>query len=152
MFAIKTDEEFNFLTIEVFKHQYENNAIYKSHIVTNGLSLKSNIYEELANKFNCTSIEITLDGVKEFHDTRRDTKTKEATFDLIFNNILSITSLNNYPINGCFIKIRCNVDDTNKEGVIPLIELLAENKLCVFIILYSKLVYHAFCLWFVIRA
>ena len=32
MFAIKTDEEFNFLTIEVFKHQYENNAIYKRYV------------------------------------------------------------------------------------------------------------------------
>ncbi|MEA9415081.1 radical SAM/SPASM domain-containing protein [Flavobacterium sp. PL02] len=118
-----------------------NDAIYRSHIVTNGLSLKSNIYEELAHEFNCTSIEITLDGVKEFHDTRRDTKAKEPTFDLIFNNILSITSLKDYPINGCYIKIRCNVDDTNKEGVIPLIELLAENNLQDKVIFYTAPVY-----------
>ncbi len=119
----------------------DSNAIYRSHIVTNGLSLKKNIYEELANDFNCTSIEITLDGIKEFHDTRRDTKTKEATFDIIFNNIVAITSLENYPINGCYIKIRCNVDDTNQEGVIPLIELLAENKLQNKVVFYTAPVY-----------
>lgn len=119
----------------------DNNAIYKSHIVTNGLSLKSNIYEELASEFNCTSIEITLDGIQEFHDIRRDTKAKEPTFDIILNNILSITNLDNYPINGCFIKIRCNVDDTNKNGVIPLIELLSENKLQNKVVFYTAPVY-----------
>lgn len=117
------------------------NCKYMSHLVSNGLSLKSEIYQELASEMDCTFIEITLDGTKEFHDQRRDTKLKESTFDIIFSNLLSIVNREDYPINNCYISVRCNVDDRNKDGVVPLIKLLSEHKLQDKIRFYTARVY-----------
>lgn len=119
-----------------------NNTKYMSHLVSNGLSLKSDIYKELATNMDCTFIEITLDGTKEYHDSRRNTKSKEDTFDIIFNNLLSIVSLEDYPINNCYLSVRCNVDDRNKESVVPLLELLAKHNLQKKIRFYVAPVYH----------
>lgn len=105
------------------------NCRYKSHLVSNGLSLKQNVYEELALDMNCTFIDITLDGISDSHDKRRMTKSNENTFDIIFNNIVSIVNRPDYPLNGCTLSVRCNVDSTNIDQVEPLINLLLANEL-----------------------
>jgi uncharacterized protein len=107
----------------------ELNLTYGAKIVTNGLSLKENIFKELATNLSIKTIEITLDGTSEFHDQRRHTKEGGATFDLIFNNILKICNLQDFRNYNCSISIRCNVDHRNCESVSPLIKLLAEKKL-----------------------
>jgi uncharacterized protein len=102
---------------------------YSSKIVTNGLSLKENIFIELATELHVKTIEITLDGTAAFHDTHRYTKEHGPSFDLIFNNLLSIFNKENFAEYGCGITIRCNVDVDNVAGVTPLIELLASHNL-----------------------
>jgi len=119
----------------------KHNCKYSSHLISNGLSLKKKVYLELANDFNCEYIDITLDGTKEYHDKRRDTKKHNPTFDIILNNIIEITSVENFPVNGCKISIRCNVDDSNSESVIPLIELLAEHGLQDKVYFYTAAIY-----------
>lgn len=104
------------------------NCNYTSRVVTNGLSLKEDIYEELVNDHKITFIEITLDGTEEYHDNRRHTKSKEKTFNIIFNNLLKIVDRPNYK-KECRLSVRCNADQRNSEGVIPLIELLAKHEL-----------------------
>lgn len=116
------------------------NCRYWSKIVTNGLALKESIYEELVHQYQVKSIEITLDGTAEFHDTRRYTKSKDKTFDIIFNNILKITARPEYS-NETRIVIRCNADERNVEGVVPLIELLAAHNLQQKIFFYIAPVY-----------
>jgi uncharacterized protein len=107
----------------------EFNLTYSSKIVTNGLSLKENIFEELVNDLKVNSIEVTLDGTAEFHDTHRYTKEKGPSFNLILNNLLTIFNKENYHDYNCGISIRCNVDADNVEGVTPLINLLASHNL-----------------------
>jgi len=107
----------------------KHNIPYGSKIVTNGLSLKVNIFKELITEWKVDHIEITLDGIAESHDQRRYTKEKEKTFDLIFNNILNIVNLPNYRDFACSLSIRCNVDERNDDFVSPLISLLAEKEL-----------------------
>ncbi len=102
---------------------------YSSKIVTNGLSLKENIFEELVNDLNVRAIEVTLDGTAEFHDTHRYTKENGPSFDLIFNNLLTIFNKENFEDYNCEISIRCNVDLDNVAGVSPLIQLLASHNL-----------------------
>ena len=114
---------------ELIKLAAENNLKYGAKIVTNGLSLKPAIFRELAQEMKIEQVEITLDGIGEFHDHRRITKEGNATFDIIFQNILDITSMPDYYDLGCRISLRCNVDHRNVEGVSPLIKLLAEHKL-----------------------
>lgn len=105
------------------------NVSYGAKMVTNGLSLKPAIFKELTKEMGIQKIEVTLDGIGEYHDQRRHTKEKTATFDLIFANLLSIFNLPDFHDYGCQITLRCNVDHRNMEGVSPLIKLLAEHKL-----------------------
>jgi uncharacterized protein len=102
---------------------------YNSKVVTNGLSLKENIFVELVNDLKVNSIEVTLDGSAEFHDQRRHTKEGGPSFDLIFKNLLAIFNREDFEQMGCRISIRCNVDGRNWDGVSPLIKLLADHGL-----------------------
>lgn len=99
---------------------------YKSKMVTNGLLLKKDLAFNLFEKFRIKRFEITLDGDKFFHDKRRHTKTGQSTFDIIYKNILDICT---YKTDDLKIVIRCNVDDRNKEGIIPLLERLKNDDL-----------------------
>jgi len=92
---------------------------YGAKIVTNGLSLKENIFYELVNELSIDHVEITLDGTALYHDQRRHTKEKGATFDIILNNILSIVNNESYDRSKVRLTIRCNVDERNYEGVLP---------------------------------
>ncbi|WP_164465227.1 radical SAM/SPASM domain-containing protein [Chryseobacterium lactis] len=100
---------------------------YNAKITTNGLALKKNIFLELVNKHHIKTIEITLDGTAEFHDKRRFVKSGEKSFDLIFKNLVDIFSIENYKDLGAHISIRCNVDSTNYQSVVPLLQLLYQH-------------------------
>ncbi len=102
---------------------------YSASLVTNGLSLKENIFYELTTQLGVTSIEITLDGTATFHDAHRYTKDGGASFDLIFKNLLAICHRTDFETLGCRITVRCNVDARNWEGVSPLIQLLGQHGL-----------------------
>lgn len=106
-----------------------NNAVkYSGHITTNGYALTPKLYEELKEQFNIKRIEITIDGSKEYHDTRRITCNGKGTFDRIFSNIESIVTSEYYDMEKCVISIRCNVDERNVEGVFPLLQaFVAKN-------------------------
>jgi uncharacterized protein len=103
---------------------------YASKIVTNGLSLKENIFVELVNELKVDHIEVTLDGIAPYHDKRRITKYEGgATFNIIFQNLLDIFNRPDFFDFNCQISLRCNVDERNEDGVSPLIQLLAEHNL-----------------------
>src|SRR6267154_2676262 len=104
-----------------------NNMSYGAAIVSNGLSLKPNIFEELVSKLNVRKIEVTLDGTPEFHDNHRYTKEGGKSFDIIFNNLSQILNRKDFKELNCSISIRCNVDKRNWDGVSDLIKLLAKN-------------------------
>lgn len=102
---------------------------FGTKIVTNGMSLKEDIFFELTRELGVDHIEVTLDGIGEFHDTRRITKQGGATFEIIFNNLLSILNHPEFNPNQCSVSLRCNVDERNEAGVSPLIRLLTEHHL-----------------------
>lgn len=105
------------------------NLSYGAKIVTNGLSLKEKIYEELATEMSVKKIEVTLDGTAEYHDKHRYTKKGGESFDLIFKNLKQILNKPNFRDFNCDISIRCNVDEKNVDGVDPLIDLLVKHEL-----------------------
>ncbi|MBS1506533.1 MAG: SPASM domain-containing protein [Bacteroidetes bacterium] len=126
LMAVKTMRD---LTVGLKKIAAECNIPYSAKIVTNGLSLKPSIFKELIETLSVKSVEITLDGTQEFHDQHRYTKQNERSFDLIFSNLTSILNAPDYDPSKCAVSIRCNVDNKNHEGVIPLLQLLADNNL-----------------------
>lgn len=117
------------LTDEFLKITSDLDISYSSSIVTNGLSLKENIFLELVNDLKVSHIEVTLDGISEFHDKVRYTKKKKKTFDIILENLESILNREDFFSYNCPISVRCNVDYRNVQGVSLLIKLLAEKKL-----------------------
>lgn len=122
-------KEIRKLTVELKKLCQELNISYSAKMVTNGLSLKENIFVELAKDLNINQVEITLDGTEEFHDKRRHTKEGGASYQYIIKNILDIVNRDDFHELGCTMSIRCNVDKRNYEGVTPLIQELARYKL-----------------------
>ncbi len=108
----------------------KHNLEYSSRVVTNGLSLKKALFLDLVHFHKVGRFEVTLDGIAEFHDKRRHLKSGEKSFEIIFNNLVDIlTGIEDYDTLGTSISIRCNVDSTNYEGVIPLLHLIKEYKL-----------------------
>ena len=105
-----------------------NNVEYDGSIITNGLSLKPNVFKDLYLNHNVLHYQITLDGTAEHHDKRRITKKGEHTFNIIFKNIIDIINLDCYqekvkePI-----LIRTNIDKTNLNSIKDLVDLFAEN-------------------------
>lgn len=102
---------------------------YHAKIITNGLSLKPTVFEELYFDMLVTNYQITIDGSKEFHDNRRMLKDGGPTFDIIMNNIITITNQPWYPAGHKAIAIRVNIDKTNSGGIFGLIDLLESHGL-----------------------
>lgn len=99
-------------------------CIYEAKIVTNGLALTDKVATEIVNQHAVGFIEITLDGVAEFHDARRHRKNGKATFEQIFSNTIALARRED--LEDVQLSIRCNVDRRNYEGVSPLLRMLTE--------------------------
>jgi uncharacterized protein len=99
---------------------------YYAKVVTNGLTLTENVATEIVNDLGVKFIEITLDGMPEYHDVRRMQKNGLPTFDKIFANLLAIAQRKDLDVK---LSVRCNVDRQNYESVSPLLQLLAEHGL-----------------------
>lgn len=105
------------------KDKCENIEIKNSKIVTNGLSLKLNIFKELVEEFNINTFEITLDGLGEYHDQNRPLKnTAQSSFKIIYHNLLQIFNSNFFNPAKHKIIIRCNVNKDNYHQAEALIE------------------------------
>lgn len=94
---------------------------YSAAIVTNGYLLKKEVALEL-KELKIDSIQVTIDGDKEIHNSRRKLINGNGTFDTIINNLKECCEI--IPI-----VVRINVDRTNISGVEPLIEFFKENGL-----------------------
>lgn len=108
----------------------EQKIAYSSFMITNGLSLKPNIFKTLHFDYNVNMFQITLDTLPELHDKRRITKDGKNTFEIIMRNIKAITSEPYYKNRVSKpILIRMNIDVTNFNAVPPFIDYLAAEGL-----------------------
>lgn len=90
------------------------NVHYSSTIVTNGYLLDRNT-AQILNKCHVSMAQVTIDGSKSDHDSRRVPADKTPTYDKIFENISSVIDLLD-------ISIRCNIDKTNAKKAIELLD------------------------------
>lgn len=110
------------LSERIIKLCNEKNIDYSASIVTNGYFLNREILKKF-EKYKITSVQITLDGPKEIHDKRRILVNGKGTFDRIFQNL--ITYKEDLPL----ISLRINVDQTNKDSINSIFDMLKENDL-----------------------
>jgi len=80
-------------------------AEYSASIITNGSLLSSNVSRQLV-QLRVTWAQITLDGPRKVHDSRRPAAGHQPTFDKILSNIAEADP-------GLAITIRVNVDHNN---------------------------------------
>jgi uncharacterized protein len=99
----------------------DNDASYQASIVTNGYLLNTKLINKLI-ELKITRAQITLDGPPEVHDKRRTLKGGQKTFRTIFNNIKKASSKMN-------ITLRMNVDETNRDNIKDMIEILVKEGL-----------------------
>lgn len=89
-------------------------------IVTNGYLLDKSA-AEILKECNVSHVQITLDGTKEFHDSRRKLRNGNGSFERIIENLKEVNEILD-------ISVRVNVDKTNIGDISELIEFLkAEN-------------------------
>jgi uncharacterized protein len=117
------------ISAELISFCNTNNIRYAAKMVSNGLGLKENIFRELVKIWEVKQIEITVDGVGDFHDGHRYTKKGTGSFSIIFQNLLNAISIREQENLDCKISVRCNVDRHNVEGVTSLIQYLASYQL-----------------------
>ena len=117
------------ISAELLSFCSANNIRYAAKVVTNGLSLKENVFRELVKVWDVKQIEITLDGVGDFHDAHRYTKKGTGSFAIIFQHLIDAVRIKEQEKLDCKISVRCNVDRNNVEGVSALIRHLAEHRL-----------------------
>lgn len=92
---------------------------YELSAVTNGYNLLE--YMDLLKKVKIKEIQITLDGSRDVHDSRRATANKHGTFDKI------LLGLDEAIKAGMPINLRSVVDAENIEDIVALAEFLDEK-------------------------
>jgi len=101
----------------------ENNARYGASMVTNGYLIDDGIISNL-KKFKINSVQITLDGPENMHNTRRILKnSSEGTFNVILSNIKKLKE------NNIAVMIRMNVDKINMDSIDEFLDMLVQNNL-----------------------
>lgn len=93
---------------------------YDAFIVTNASLLENSDIEQF-KKYKIKGAQITIDGVKEIHDSRRRSVTGESTFDKLIDRA-------NFLLNsGLSVVVRINIDKDNIDRVEELFDILAER-------------------------
>lgn len=95
---------------------------YNSDIITNGYLLdesRVSKFEEL----HINSIQLTIDGLKEYHDKRRPHMSGISSFDRIMKNLDNFFSKERNVL----INIRINIDKTNRQNFYALYDFLKEK-------------------------
>ncbi len=106
-------------------YRFKNNSNVFFEFITNGTSIEmvDDIIENYKNKIS--KLIITIDGIKQVHDSRRMYKNGTGSFDKIIN---SLKILNN---RGMRVTVRVNIDKENydvQNGLLHTIEKIIENK------------------------
>lgn len=107
----------------------EHDKIYVADIITNGLSLKENIFNKMVEKLHIKAFQITIDGTKEHHDKRRMTKSGNDTFDIIYNNVVNCVNSETFKKFKPSISIRINIDRENSPSVEQFVRNLKESNI-----------------------
>lgn len=93
---------------------------YHTQIVTNGYLL-TNEKSKLLFQYNWNRAQITLDGLPEIHNKRRNLKNNLGTFNVIWENISTIINSKYLPS----IDLRINYDKTNISSIPSFLEFIA---------------------------
>jgi uncharacterized protein len=96
---------------------------YEAMIVTNGYLLSLETAKSLFER-KVQTVQVTLDGTPEYHDSRRYLLSGQGTFERIIENLKAI--VDDVPIG---LSIRVNIDSRNHQDIRTLIDYMAAQGL-----------------------
>jgi len=118
---LKPDIIYN-LADRLIETNKSRNINYTASMISNGSRMTRSIAEKLYSR-GLRSVQITLDGAREDHDSRRHYLSKKGSYDTIVSNMKEW--IYEFPIQ---VDLRVNIDERNKDGVKSLIDdLVAEG-------------------------
>jgi len=88
----------------------QNKVKFNAHIITNG-TLFTRATAEKLKSLKVNSVQITIDGDREMHDTRRPYHSGKGSYDDIYSNVIESAGI--IPIS-----LRVNVDRENLDAVL----------------------------------
>ncbi len=91
---------------KIYNYCLKNGKEFRSDIITNGYLLDSELLSRL-EKAHINHFQITIDGIKEIHDTRRMLFNGAGTYDVIYNNLKLFSDF------GFSVTVRVNIDKSN---------------------------------------
>lgn len=107
------------ISSEILALSKKHNIEFKASIVTNGYLLTPDVTQKLKES-NINSIQVTIDGPPEIHNSRRILHNGKPTFDQIIKNIKEVCEL--IPT-----AIRVNVDQNNLDRCDELIQIFSRE-------------------------
>lgn len=99
----------------------ENEIVYEATIISNGYLLDLDMAERLKS-LDVNNVQITLDGPKDIHDSRRMLLDNKGSYDKILYNLTNISDIMN-------VSIRINIDKINMNSADMILEELREKGL-----------------------
>lgn len=111
------------LSSQLIEVANKNNLSYNSDLTTGGTLLTHQVAQECYFDFKINAINVSLDGPKEVHDSRRGGKNGKPSFDTVVSNLESI--INDSSLDNLHLAIRCNIDSRNIARVPELISFLS---------------------------
>ena len=93
---------------------------YDAFIITNASLLEDSDVEQF-KRCKISGTQITIDGVKEIHDSRRRSVTGESTFDRLIDRVNLLLN------NDLSVIVRVNIDKENIARADELLDVLAER-------------------------
>ncbi|EEE35649.1 putative arylsulfatase regulator (Fe-S oxidoreductase) [Rhodobacteraceae bacterium KLH11] len=103
----------------LIKYSTERGLRFFASMVTNGYQLTGEVARDL-EKRGLAWAQVTIDGAKSIHDTRRILLSGKGTYDKIIRNLKEIVAQTNIKI-----VLRCNVDNRNIDQAYDLVDDLA---------------------------
>lgn len=119
-------ESITTLTPDLKEIAERNQCTYGSRITTNGLLFNPRNYQILRDN-DVRDISISIDGMQDDHDLRRFTKGGKGSYETIIKNLDQIFSQFDTNSDNMFIRMRINVDQYNKDAIIPLLDSFKEK-------------------------
>ncbi len=96
---------------------------YEAGIITNGYLLTDRVIKYL-DDLCIKSIQVTIDGMKEVHDSRRCLRTGYPTFDRIIENIKHVHAV----CPDIKLNVRVNIDRTNERDFLELYKMFQKEE------------------------
>lgn len=115
----------NYLSDELKRICREKRKPFTANITTNAYNLDLETFKQMQRKNRITRYQITIDGLKECHDSQRKLGNGQGSFDVIMKNLRDIRD---YVKSSFFeINIRCNITKEVYEQFDEYVDLMEKE-------------------------